>query len=94
MKNMFARQSAPGRAAAVKAWVAKHLALSEDDLVTVAELACAEPGCPPVKTVVTVHGTDGQRRTWHIHQPLAEVDEACVVTSMIDGTSQRQSKAQ
>ncbi len=82
MKNMFARRTAPGRAGEVKAWVAKHLALSGEDLVTVAELACHEPGCPPVETVVTVHGADGQRRTWHIHQPLAEVDEAHVVTSI------------
>ncbi len=82
MKNMFARRTAPGRAGEVKAWVAKHLDLSEEDLVTVAELACVEPGCPPVETVVTVHGADGQRRSWHIHRPLAEVDEAHVVTSI------------
>ena len=85
MKNMFARHNARGRAGEVKAWVAKHLDLSEEDLVTVAELACIEPDCPPVETVVTVHGADGARRSWHIHQPLAEIDEAIVVRS-IDGT--------
>ncbi|MEM7522280.1 MAG: hypothetical protein AAF360_00660 [Pseudomonadota bacterium] len=82
MKNMFARRTAPGRAGKVKAWIAKHLALSEEDLVTIAELACAEPGCPPVETVMTVHGPDGQRRTWRIHKPLAEVDEAHVMASI------------
>ena len=85
MKNMFARRTASGRAGEVKAWVTKHLDLSEEDLVTVAELACVEPGCPPVETVVTVHGADGARRSWHIHQPLAEINEAIVVSS-IGGT--------
>ena len=54
---MFAhRSAAPGRGAEVKEWVSKHLDLGEDDLVSVAELACHEPGCPPVETVVTVRG--------------------------------------
>ena len=82
MKNMFARHNARGRAGEVKAWVAKHLDLSEEDLVTVAELACVEPDCPPVETVVTVHGAYGGRRLWHIHQPLAEIDESLVVKTI------------
>ncbi|MEO1201040.1 MAG: hypothetical protein AAFX39_17765 [Pseudomonadota bacterium] len=82
MKNLFARRAAPGRAGMVKAWVTEHLALAEADLVTVAELACHEPGCPPVETVVTVHARDGQRRTWHVHKSLAEVDQSDVVTAL------------
>ena len=82
MKNMFSRHNARGRAGEVKAWAAKHLELSEEDIVTVAELACVEPDCPPVETVVTVHGADGVRRSWHIHQPLTEIDEAIIVKSI------------
>ena len=82
---MFARRTANGHAGEFKAWVTKHLALSQDDLVTVAELACIEPDCPPVETVVTLHRADGARRSWHIHQPLAEINEAIVVSS-IGGT--------
>lgn len=80
MKDLFTRRTAPGRAGMVKSWVTEHLALAEADLVTVAELACHEPGCPPVETVVTVHASDGQRRTWHVHKPLADVDMTDVVT--------------
>ena len=79
---MFARRTANGRAGEVKAWVTKHLALSEDDVVTVAELACVEPDCPPVETVLTVYSAEGIRRAWHIHQPLDEIDEAIVVRSL------------
>ena len=85
MKNMFARQNVRGRAGEVKAWVVRHLGLSEDDLVTVAELACVELDSPPVETVVTIHSADGARHSWHIHQPFAEIDEAIVVRS-IDGS--------
>ncbi len=85
MKNLFARRAAPGRAGVVKAWVTEHLGLAEADIVTVAELACHEPGCPPVETVVTVHASDGQRRTWHVHKSLAEVDEKDVVTALSGG---------
>ena len=77
--DLFARRRAPGRAAAVKGWVAAHLGLSEADLLTVAELACHEPGCPPVETVVTVHGADGVRRDWRIHKPLADVAKTDVI---------------
>jgi hypothetical protein len=73
MTNLFARSRAPGRAALVKGWVTARFALSEADLVSVAELACHEPGCPPIETVVTVHGADGERRTWHLHKALAEI---------------------
>tara|TARA_B100000674_G_scaffold495314_1_gene522363 strand:- start:6409 stop:6672 length:264 start_codon:yes stop_codon:yes gene_type:complete len=84
MKGMFSRRTARahGRAGEVKAWVTKHLDLSDEDLVTVAELTCVEPGCPPIETVVTVHGADGVRRSWHIHQPLSKIDETLVVVSI------------
>ena len=81
MKDLFARRATPpGRAREVKAWVSEHLGLAEADLVTVAELACHEPGCPPVETVVTVHASGGERRSWHLHKSLAEIDEKDVVT--------------
>ena len=82
MKNMFARRTANGRAGEVKAWVTKHLALSQEDLVTVAELACVEPDCPPVETVLTVYDAEGRRRSWHIHHPLDKIDEAMVVSDV------------
>nr|WP_232372714.1 hypothetical protein [Acuticoccus mangrovi] len=58
----------------VKGWVAERFGLSEADLLTIAELACHEPGCPPIETVVTVHGHDGGDRIWRIHKSLAEID--------------------
>ena len=82
MSIMFSRRTARSRAGEVKGWITKHLNLSDEDIVTVAELTCVEPGCPPIETVVTVHGEDGVRRSWHIHQPLSQIDEALVVASI------------
>ena len=75
MRDLFARRAPPGRAGRVKGWVTERLGLTEADLVTVLELACHEPGCPPVETVVTVHRADGARRDWRVHKPLAEIEE-------------------
>jgi hypothetical protein len=78
--QLFSRRRNPGRAADIKTWVAARFGLGEADLVTVAELACHEPGCPPVETVIAVHGADGGRRDWRIHKPLAEIAEADVLS--------------
>ena len=77
MKNMFAPcKRSSGRAAEIKAWVRQHLQLVEDDLVSIAELECHEPECPPVETVVTVHRYKGERGSWKIHKPMSEVCQA------------------
>ena len=79
MKSLFSRSKAPpGRTSMVKGWITEGLNLSDADLVSIAELACYEPGCPPIETVVTVHGADGQRRTWRLHKPLVEITAADV----------------
>ncbi|MFV9503409.1 MAG: hypothetical protein AB4911_02470 [Oscillochloridaceae bacterium umkhey_bin13] len=44
----------PSHLASIKAWVAEALALSDDVTVMVSELRCAEPGCPPLETVLAV----------------------------------------
>jgi hypothetical protein len=38
----------------VKAWVREAWGLPEDAPLMVSELACSEPGCPPVETVIAV----------------------------------------
>ena len=84
MRNLFTRRPAPGRAGMVKGWVTGRLGLTEADLVTIAELACHEPGCPPVETVVTVHRADGGRRDWRVHKALAEIEETDVQKALAE----------
>lgn len=64
----------PDHVTALKAGVRETLQLNPDETVVVQQLACAEPGCPPVETVIAVLGTP--RRTWKIPTPTAAVSTA------------------
>ena len=50
----------------LKAWVAALMDLSDNDTIMLAELACHDPGCPDLETVITVNGSvkvsQGQRK--------------------------------
>jgi hypothetical protein len=68
------------RAAEIAELVRVTLRLPDDVAVTVQQLSCAEPGCPPVETVVAVLATPPRR--WTIHRPLAEIDDALVTSRL------------
>ncbi|WP_019063689.1 hypothetical protein [Streptomyces prunicolor] len=52
------------------------LGLDEDTAVMVRQLACTEPGCPPVETVVAVLPMDGAARRWTLHVLADRITEA------------------
>ena len=68
----------PNHVRVLKAVVRQELQLDLDTSVVVQQLACAEPGCPPVETVIAVLGTP--RRTWKIARPAADVSSADLAT--------------
>lgn len=71
------RDPARGRRAGdIAALVRSTLQIPDDVAVTVQQLSCREPGCPPVETAIAVLGTPS--RQWTIHRPLAEIDDAAV----------------
>lgn len=41
----------------------------------VAEIACTEPSCPPLETVITVMPATETRREWRLEKPVAEIGE-------------------
>ncbi|WP_116051227.1 hypothetical protein [Amycolatopsis palatopharyngis] len=55
-----------------------HISLDVDaqESVIVQQLACAEPGCPPIETKIVVVGAQPQR--WTIHAPMSDVDDDTV----------------
>lgn len=61
-----------GRAAEIKGWAARAFGLDEGTTVTVAELRCTEPGCPPVETVIGILG-GGEARRFKLHKPISGV---------------------
>ena len=47
--------------------------ISEDSTISVAELRCHEPNCPPVETVFTVRTSDGSIQDWRISKSASEI---------------------
>jgi hypothetical protein len=67
----------PAQVAAVKRWARAALGLGEDGVVTVAETACRDAGCPLVETMVTVF-EDRRTRAWVFTRPRAAVTQMMV----------------
>jgi hypothetical protein len=61
--------------AALKATVRDVLGLDDSHTVVIQQLACVEPGCPPVETVLAVLSATDPPRRWTIHKPTADVTD-------------------
>ena len=48
--------------------------ISKDSTISVAELRCHEPNCPPVETVFTVRTSDGSIQDWRISKSAIEIE--------------------
>jgi len=62
----------------LKAWVSALMDLSDKDTIMLAKLACHDPGCPDLETVITVIRTDRRRFVLRFPGPIAGVTEADV----------------
>ncbi|WEO98965.1 hypothetical protein A6P39_035730 [Streptomyces sp. FXJ1.172] len=51
------------------------LGLDDDTAVLIRQLACTEPGCPPLETVVVVLPMEGDARRWTLHRPADQITE-------------------
>lgn len=56
----------PEHTRAIKRWVTETLELGDEDVVSVMESACIDPGCPLVQTTIAVFGADGSTRRWQL----------------------------
>ena len=85
MQGMFNRKRpAAGAVGHLKKLVAESLKLSEDTTLSVAELTCHEPGCPPVETVITARKTDGEQKNQRIAKPISEIKEADINEMIVE----------
>ena len=51
----------------------EKFSVSEVSTISVAELRCHEPNCPPVETVFTVRKSDGSIQDWRISKSASEI---------------------
>lgn len=60
---------------ALKERVARIFALTEEDCVSVNEVACGAPGCPDVETVILLMCVGRPMRALKISAPMEEVED-------------------
>lgn len=65
-------RSSPEHLAAIKTWTRDILSLAEDDVITVNEFACRDPGCPVLETIVAVFA-EGVTMRWKFARPSCAV---------------------
>ena len=65
----------------IKDWAYECLPISADATVSVMELECHEPGCPPLETVVAAMEQGKKTRQWKFYKPMPDITRADVVDS-------------
>ena len=78
---MFSRppQARADKTRAIKSWVRQELELDDDAVVLVTELACTEPGCPPLETIVALMAVGKERRQAKVHKGIDELEREDIV---------------
>ncbi|MQB12725.1 hypothetical protein DXT96_23060 [Agrobacterium sp. ICMP 6402] len=84
MTNPLARSGSAivSQARRLKQWAHNLLNLHADDIVTVSELSCALPDCPPREKVIVILLASGDIRQLSIHKALLEVDHDDIVRAI------------
>ncbi len=70
----------PAKLGQIKDWVYETLEIDRNIPVSISQLKCAEPGCPPLETVIAVMNQPPQ--TYKIHRPTAEIERADVIKAI------------
>ena len=76
MQGMFNQKRPDANAVRnLKKIVAEQFELPDDTTLSVAELNCHEPGCPPTETVITARSPDGTTTDWRVAKAIADIQE-------------------
>jgi hypothetical protein len=80
LKGLGGRNDAsPQKLKEMKQWVQETLALPPETTILIMELACTEPGCPPLETVVALLRGPGDSSQQKIHRSIADVTRDDIV---------------
>ena len=78
--NLFSQSRPKHNPAAlqqIKIWVYGLLRLDSDVSISVSQLQCKEPGCPPIETVITILSQPAQQ--YKIHKPLDDIEQVDLI---------------
>jgi len=65
--------------------VRDELDLSEDDTLTVSEMACTREGCPPMETVISIFPAGEETYLIRVCKAIADVEPMDVLTALAFG---------
>jgi len=83
--NPFSRERQNGfsaRVSEVKAWTRTTLSLEEDAIVSVNELACSQPGCPPKQVVILILRDSTPAWKFEVHKSLLDITQDDIVDAI------------
>src|SRR4051812_13687176 len=63
----------------IRGWMREAFGLGEDSTITVHELRCPDPDCPPHETIIAILDTPGDPRRFRFVKPMAEIGREEVV---------------
>ncbi|AWN41677.1 hypothetical protein [Methylobacterium durans] len=76
-------------AARLKAEVAAALGLDAADALTINAIACPDPGCPDIETVVLVMRAGEPTRAFRIRRPMEAVEAADIAQVVVEERERR-----
>ena len=82
----------PAATAAIKGWTREAFGFNDDVVVSVNELSCSEPGCPPRETVVLMLPPGIPPTRLSIHKAVVDVCEQDVIDARLRGVEAVQAK--
>ncbi|MGK7908519.1 MAG: hypothetical protein AB4040_15030 [Synechococcus sp.] len=78
--NLFSQskpKSNPATLQQLKTWVYDRLKLDPEVSISVSQLQCKEPGCPPIETVITILSQPAQH--YKIHKALDDIEQVDLI---------------
>ena len=74
MQNLFENQRPnPDNIRKIKEFIYNYFEWSENTMITVAELRCHEPNCPPTETVISARHLHGSIEVWRISKTVNDI---------------------
>ncbi|MEL6401262.1 MAG: hypothetical protein AAFR26_19645 [Cyanobacteria bacterium J06626_4] len=78
--NLFSQsrpKSNPAALQQLKTWIYDLLQLDPEVSISVSQLQCKEPGCPPIETVINILSQPVQQ--YKIHKALDDIEQIDVI---------------
>lgn len=57
----------------LKKLIANKFKFDDETIISIAELSCHEPNCPPIETVITIRQVDGNIKNLKIHKSIDKI---------------------